>query len=106
MTKSENLIFMKKTMTATEVARNFSEVLDAVAAGDELTITRGNRAVAKLSEAKEPVPNSQLLAESLAAYFAKHGKISGEEALRRTVRIRAMRDADLEIEIQQGKWSS
>ena len=31
---SDNLIVMKKIMTATEVARNFSDVLDAVVAGD------------------------------------------------------------------------
>ena len=39
---SDNLIYMKKTMTATEVARNFSYVLDAVANVDEITIPRGN----------------------------------------------------------------
>jgi hypothetical protein len=39
--ESDNLIPMKKIMTATEVARNFSEVLDAVANGEEITITRG-----------------------------------------------------------------
>lgn len=46
--KSDNLIFMKKTMTATEVARNFSEVLDLVEAGDEVEITRGKRVIAVL----------------------------------------------------------
>ena len=50
--KSDNLISMKKIMTATEVARNFSEVLDAVEAGDEITITRCNKPVAVLGEAK------------------------------------------------------
>jgi antitoxin (DNA-binding transcriptional repressor) of toxin-antitoxin stability system len=103
--QSDNLISMKKVMTATEVARNFSEVLDAIESGDEITITRGNKAVALLSEAKEPIPNSILLAKALEVHFAKYGQISNEEAERRLANIRAMRDADLELEIQRGKWN-
>ncbi len=103
--KSDNLIFVKKTMTATEVARNFSEVLDSIEAGDEVTITRGNKSIALLSKAKEPIPNSVFLREALLRHFEKHGRISDEEAERRIAHIRAMRDADLELEIQQGKWN-
>jgi prevent-host-death family protein len=36
-------------MTATEVARNFSSVLDAVANGETIIITRGGKRVAELS---------------------------------------------------------
>ena len=103
--QSDNLISMKRVMTATEVARNFSEVLDAIEAGDEITITRGNRAIALLSEAREPIPNSILMAKKLEEHFAKYGTISDEEAERRLANIRAMRDADLQLEVQQGKWS-
>lgn len=44
--KSDNLILVRKRMSATEVSRNFSAVLDLVVAGDEVEITRGNRVVA------------------------------------------------------------
>lgn len=47
--KSDNLIFMAKTMTATEVARNFSEVLDTVANGETIEITRGKAVLAVLA---------------------------------------------------------
>jgi antitoxin (DNA-binding transcriptional repressor) of toxin-antitoxin stability system len=36
-------------MTATEVARNFSAVLDSVADGETIVITRGGRRVAELT---------------------------------------------------------
>ena len=52
-------------MTATEVARNFSEVLDAVANGEEITITRCNKPVAVMGSVKEDIPNSVLLAAAL-----------------------------------------
>ena len=66
--KSDNLIFMKKTMTATEVARNFSAVLDAVAAGDEIEITRGKEAIALLTQAGE----RKTVAKLVAAMKARH----------------------------------
>ena len=44
--ESDSLISMKKIMTATDVARNFSEVLSAVEAGDEIEITRGKKVIA------------------------------------------------------------
>jgi prevent-host-death family protein len=37
------------TMTATDVARNFSSVLDAVARGETILITRGGQRVAELT---------------------------------------------------------
>jgi antitoxin (DNA-binding transcriptional repressor) of toxin-antitoxin stability system len=47
--KSDNLIFMGKKMTATEVARNFSAVLDLVEAGESVEIYRGSKLVGVLS---------------------------------------------------------
>jgi antitoxin (DNA-binding transcriptional repressor) of toxin-antitoxin stability system len=46
--KSDNLIFMKE-LSATEVSRNFSEILDLVEAGEEVIITRGKKQIAKFS---------------------------------------------------------
>lgn len=54
--ESDNLIFMKE-MTATEVARNFSAVLDSVEAGEEIVILRGKVEIARLSPAAQHVPN-------------------------------------------------
>ena len=69
-TQSDNLIPMKKTMTATEVARNFSAVLDAVAAGDEIEITRGKEAIAVLSQAAP----KKTVANMMAAFNERHRK--------------------------------
>lgn len=104
--KSDNLIHMKKTMTATEVARNFSDVLDAVVAGDEITITRGKRPIAVLGSVKDATPNSVRLAEALREHFDKYGYITQEEADERIAAIRADRDADLALEIERGVWNT
>lgn len=69
--KSDNLIFMKRTMTATEVARNFSAVLDAVQAGDEINITRGKKVIARLSGA--PSPTGAQLKAAIAEFHKKYG---------------------------------
>lgn len=37
-----------RTISATEAARNFSELLDAIERGDIVTVTRGRRPVAEL----------------------------------------------------------
>jgi antitoxin (DNA-binding transcriptional repressor) of toxin-antitoxin stability system len=49
---SDNLISMKR-MSATEVARNFSAVLDEVENGEEIEITRGKKVIATLRNAVE-----------------------------------------------------
>ncbi len=67
-TESDNLISMKKTMTATEIARNFSAVLDAVASGDEIEITRGKEAIALITQAGE----RKTVANFVAAMKARH----------------------------------
>ena len=60
-TKSDNLIYVRKTMTATEVARNFSDALDFVEAGDEIEITRGKKVIAILQPSSEPKTVGNLL---------------------------------------------
>lgn len=35
-----------RTVTATEASRRFSDLLDAIEAGDTVTVTRGNRLIA------------------------------------------------------------
>lgn len=37
-----------RTITATEASRRFSDLLDAIEAGDQVTITRGDRAIAEM----------------------------------------------------------
>jgi antitoxin (DNA-binding transcriptional repressor) of toxin-antitoxin stability system len=102
---SDNLINMKKTMTATEVARNFSDVLDAVVAGDEITITRGKRPIAILSEVKAPVPNSIALKAAIQEYYKTSTPGTAEETQQLIDEIRADRDADLALEIERGMWN-
>ncbi|ADP79684.1 type II toxin-antitoxin system Phd/YefM family antitoxin [Pseudofrankia inefficax] len=41
-----------RTMTATEASRRFSDLLDAVEAGETITITRGNRRIAEIGPAR------------------------------------------------------
>ena len=62
--KSDNLIFMEiKYLTATEVARNFSAVLDEVENGQEIIVLRGKTAVAKLVSAAPKKPNGAKILE-------------------------------------------
>ena len=93
--ESDNLIPMKKIMTATEVARNFSEVLDAVANGEEITITRGNKPVAVMGSVKEEIPNSVLLAAALKEHFEKYKDVPADDSFDAVEYIRQMRDQDL-----------
>ena len=102
--KSDNLISMKKVMTATEVARNFSDVLDAVVNGDEITITRGNKPIAVLGSVKEEVPNSLLLAEALKKHFEKYIDVPIDDSLDATEYIRQMRDESLERDLERDEF--
>lgn len=68
--KSDNLIFMVKQLTATEVARNFSAVLDMVEEGEVIEIMRGGKLVAVLSEATQ-TPD---LLEEMQKFFGDRGK--------------------------------
>lgn len=99
---SDNLINMKKTMTATEVARNFSDVLDAVVAGDEITITRGKRPIAVLGSVKEEIPNSALLAAALEEHFEKYKDVPVDDSFDAVEYIRQMRDESMNLD--QERW--
>ena len=71
--KSDNLIWMNKKMTATEVSRNFSEVLKLVESGDEVVITRGKKTVAVIS------PKSQTSGEKLAELLSASDSVFDDE---------------------------
>ncbi len=71
--KSDNLIYMNKKMTATEVSRNFSEVLKLVESGEEVVITRGKKTVAVIS------PKSQTSGEKLAELLSTSGSVFDDE---------------------------
>jgi antitoxin (DNA-binding transcriptional repressor) of toxin-antitoxin stability system len=51
---------MTKTMTATEVSRNFSDALDQVAAGETILITRGKTVIAQLGGVENLTSGRQL----------------------------------------------
>jgi prevent-host-death family protein len=40
-----------RTVTATEASRRFSDLLDAIEAGESVTVTRGNRPIAEIRPA-------------------------------------------------------
>lgn len=44
------MIFVR-TITATEASRRFSDLLDAIEAGETITVTRGNRPIAEIRPA-------------------------------------------------------
>ena len=99
---SDNLIDMKKIMTATEVARNFSDVLDAVEAGDEITITRGNKPIAVMGSVKEEIPNSVRLAAALEEHFEKYKDVPVDDSFDAVEYIRQMRDESMKLD--QERW--
>lgn len=41
-----------RTITATEASRRFSDLLDAIEAGETITITRGSRPIAEIGPAR------------------------------------------------------
>jgi prevent-host-death family protein len=41
-----------RSMTATEASRHFSDLLDAIEAGESVVVTRGNRPVAEIRPAR------------------------------------------------------
>lgn len=68
------------TMTATDVARNFSSVLDAVADGETIVITRGGRRVAELTPT--PATNGAAVREALRRHAPDPGWADEIEAIR------------------------
>lgn len=59
-------------MTATEVSRGFSAALDRVSTGEEISIERGGRAVARLVGV---APERALSAEGLVELFADASRL-------------------------------
>ncbi len=55
-----------KTLTATEVARRFSSVLDSVERGEHIVITRGGRSIAELTP--RPAANGAAVREALSRH--------------------------------------
>lgn len=51
---SDNLTYAScmRTITATEAARRFSDLLDAIERGESVTVTRGNKPIAELRPAR------------------------------------------------------
>jgi prevent-host-death family protein len=68
------------TMTATEVARNFSAVLDTVASGETVVITRGGRRVAELTPT--PAANGAAVREALRRHAPDPAWADDIEAVR------------------------
>ncbi|MEU8899688.1 type II toxin-antitoxin system prevent-host-death family antitoxin [Nocardia sp. NPDC048505] len=60
-----------KVMTATEVARNLSAVLDEAEHGETITITRGGRRIATLT------PAARANGAEVIAFFAAHTPLEG-----------------------------
>jgi antitoxin (DNA-binding transcriptional repressor) of toxin-antitoxin stability system len=103
--KSDNLIFMKKTMTATEVARNFSEVLDLVEAGGEVEITRGKKVIARLSGQEQLTGKGLLRAVS---DFHHNFGLPDQETVATYDQILAYRNAPENLvggEFDSGQWA-
>lgn len=73
---SDNLISMKR-MSATEVARNFSAVLDEVESGEEIEITRGKKVIATLRNAVEKKTAGALL-QKIKERHEKYGPMDDE----------------------------
>lgn len=94
--KSDNLIFMKKRMTATEVSRNFSAVIDAVASGETVEVIRGKTPVAVISPVSAKGPNSLLLAKAISRHLNQNGPLSSREASHRLKLLSAQKDFELE----------
>lgn len=74
--ESDNLIFVKR-MTATEVARNFSAVLDEVENGQEIEITRGKRVIASIRHVEQKKTAGALL-QLIKERHEKHGPLDDE----------------------------
>lgn len=77
--KSDNLIFMKE-MSVTEVSRNFAAVIALVEAGEEVTIRKGGREVARLLPPVEDVPNGAALLKYVTEWQAKYPPMEDDGA--------------------------
>ncbi|WP_413452944.1 type II toxin-antitoxin system prevent-host-death family antitoxin [Georgenia phoenicis] len=67
-----------RTVTATEASRRFSELLDAIEAGEAVTVTRGNRPVAEIRPARRRTGRD--LREALAQADAPDDRFAADIA--------------------------
>lgn len=74
--ESDNLISVKR-MSATEVARNFSAVLDEVENGEEIEITRGKKVIATMRHVENKKTAGALL-QLIKERHEKHGPMDDE----------------------------
>ena len=73
-------------MTATEAARNFSEVLNRVAAGEEVEVTRAGAPVATIAPIRTRLLSAARFRELIATAPAPDAEFAGDlRALRATV---------------------
>lgn len=72
-----------RTMTATEVSRNFASVLDRAEHGETIVITRGGRRLATLAPA--PAGNGAAIKDFLADHPVDEGFADDVAAARETV---------------------
>jgi prevent-host-death family protein len=79
-------------MTATEVARNFSAVLDAVGAGESVVITRGGEQIAKIVPA--PRANGAALAEAVRQWQEQNPPPDEEWADHMYSTLESLREGD------------
>lgn len=104
LAKSDNLISMEtKYLTATEVARNFSAVLDEVENGQEIVVLRGKVAIAKLTPAGEKKPNG---AKILEIYRKAHerGDLGPNEDFDKAMEIIANRRDERRV-VRTNPWN-
>jgi prevent-host-death family protein len=75
-------------MTATDAARSFSDVLNRVADGEELEITRSGAAVAVISPPKGKLMSAARFRELIAAAPVPDAEFPDEvEAMRKSVAV-------------------
>ena len=74
--ESDNLIHMKRR-TATDVARNFSAVLDQVENGEEIEITRGKKVIATIRHVEQKKTAGALL-QKIKERHEKYGPMDDE----------------------------
>lgn len=73
-------------MTATEVARSFSEVLNRVAAGEEVEVTRAGAPVARIAPSKTRLLSAERFRELIATAPAPDEEFASDvRAIRGTV---------------------
>jgi prevent-host-death family protein len=75
-------------MTATDAARSFSDVLNRVADGEEIEITRSGASVAVISPPKGKLISAARFRELIAAAPVPDAEFHGEvEAMRKSVSL-------------------